>query len=174
MSRTPTLTEGQMKFGELLIYEAGRLSPAECAFKAGYKTRPRQSASELRNPKIYPLVAKYINELRQEVQHKYGIDYQSHLQEMAQLREESRKHKQFSPAITAEKYRGQVGGLYIDRRETTNVNIELDKMSYEDLIAKMAEFVDGKKEKNVTPEKAALDKQESEPELNPDSDLTKQ
>ena len=68
MARTPTLTEGQMKFAELLIYEAGRLSPAECAFKAGYKTRSRQAASELRNPKIYPLVAKYINELRSEVQ----------------------------------------------------------------------------------------------------------
>ena len=44
MARTPTLTEGQMKFAELLIYEAGRLSPAECAFKAGYKTRSRQAA----------------------------------------------------------------------------------------------------------------------------------
>ena len=73
MTRTPTLTEGQMKFAELLIYEAGRLSPAECAFKAGYKTRSRQAASELRNPKIYPLVAKYINELRSEVQEKYGV-----------------------------------------------------------------------------------------------------
>ena len=173
MTRTPILTDRQKKFAELLVYNEGKMSPAEAAFEAGYKTRPRQSASELRNPKIYPLVAKYINELRQEVQHKYGIDYQSHLQEMAQLREESRKHKQFSPAITAEKYRGQVGGLYVDRREVTNVNIELDKMSYEDLIAKMAEFVDGKKEKNVTPEKATLDKQESEPKSNLDNGLAK-
>jgi len=151
MTRTPTLTEGQMKFAELLIYEAGRLSPAECAFKAGYKTRSRQAASELRNPKIYPLVAKYINDLRSEVQEKYGIDYQGHLQEMAKLREESRKHKQFSPAITAEKYRGQVGGLYVDRRETTNVNVELEKMSFTDLMQKLNEFVNKKSEKNVTP-----------------------
>ena len=76
----PELTERQIKFAELLIYEAGRKSPAECAFEAGYKTRPRQSASELRNPRIYPLVANYIKELRQEVQEKYGINYQSHLQ----------------------------------------------------------------------------------------------
>ena len=46
----PELTERQIKFAELLIYEAGRKSPAECAFEAGYKTRPR-TASELRNPK---------------------------------------------------------------------------------------------------------------------------
>ena len=41
----PVLTEQQIKFAELLIYEAGRKSPAECAFEAGYRTRPRQSAS---------------------------------------------------------------------------------------------------------------------------------
>ena len=99
----PVLTEQQIKFAELLIYEAGRKSPAECAFEAGYKTRPRQSASELRNPRVYPLVAAYIKELRQEVQEKYGVNYQSHLQEMARLRDESRKLKQMSPAVTAEK-----------------------------------------------------------------------
>ena len=36
----PVLTEKQIKFAELLIYEAGRKSPAECAFEAVYKTRP--------------------------------------------------------------------------------------------------------------------------------------
>ena len=36
------LTERQMKFAELLIYNEGRMSPAECALQAGYKTRPRQ------------------------------------------------------------------------------------------------------------------------------------
>ena len=46
------LTERQIKFAELLVYNEGRLSPAEAAFQAGYKTRPRQAASELRNPKI--------------------------------------------------------------------------------------------------------------------------
>ena len=94
----PELTERQIKFAELLIYEAGRKSPAECAFEAGYKTRPRQSASELRNPKIYPLVAAHIKELREEVQEKYGINYQGHLQELSRLRDESRKLKQMSPA----------------------------------------------------------------------------
>ena len=39
------LTERQMKFAELLIYNEGRMSPAECALQAGYKTRPRQAAS---------------------------------------------------------------------------------------------------------------------------------
>ena len=45
------LTERQIKFAELLVYNEGRMSASEAAYQAGYKTRPRQAASELRNPK---------------------------------------------------------------------------------------------------------------------------
>ncbi len=133
MPKKPTLTENQIKFANLLVYEVGRKSPAEWAFEAGYKSRPRQSASELRNPKIYPLVAALINELREEAKEKYGINYQSHLQEMARLREEARKAKQMSAAINAEKNRGQVGGLYVDRQVNINANLDLDKLSPKEL-----------------------------------------
>ena len=133
MPKKPTLTENQIKFANLLVYKVGRKSPAECAFEAGYKSRPRQSASELRNPKIYPLVAALINELREEAKEKYGINYQSHLQEMARLREEARKAKQMSAAINAEKNRGQVGGLYVDRQVNINANLDLDKLSPKEL-----------------------------------------
>ena len=133
MPKKPTLTENQIKFANLLVYEVGRKSPAECAFESGYKTRPRQAASELRNPKIYPLVAALINELREEAKEKYGINYQSHLQEMARLREEARKAKQMSAAINAEKNRGQVGGLYVDRQVNINANLDLDKLSPKEL-----------------------------------------
>ena len=133
MPKKPTLTENQIKFANLLVYEVGRKSPAECAFEAGYKSRPRQSASELRNPKIYPLVAALINELREAAKEKYGVNYQSHLQEMARLREEARKAKQMSAAINAEKNRGQVGGLYVDRQVNINANLDLDKLSPKEL-----------------------------------------
>ena len=133
MPKKPTLTENQIKFANLLVYEVGRKSPAECAFEAGYKSRPRQSASELRNPKIYPLVAALINELREEAKEKYGVNYQSHLQEMARLREEARKAKQMSAAINAEKNRGQVGGLYVDRQVNIHANLDLDKLSPKEL-----------------------------------------
>ena len=66
------LTERQIKFAELLVYNEGRISASEAAYQAGYKTRPRQAASELRNPKKSPLVVRYIGELRAEVQEKYG------------------------------------------------------------------------------------------------------
>ena len=150
MPKKPTLTENQIKFANLLVYEAGRKSPAECAFESGYKTRPRQAASELKNPKIYPLVAAYIKELRQEAQEKYGVNYQSHLQEMAMLRDEARKLKQMSPAVTAEKNRGQVGGLYIDRQVNINASVDLSKLSPEELQDKLDQMYE-EDTKDVTP-----------------------
>ena len=150
MPKKPTLTENQIKFANLLVYEAGRKSPAECAFESGYKTRPRQAASELKNPKVYPLVAAYIKELRQEAQEKYGVNYQSHLQEMAKLRDEARKLKQMPPAVTAEKNRGQVGGLYIDRQVNINANVDLSKLSPEELQDKLDQMYE-EDTKDVTP-----------------------
>ena len=167
MARTPVLTEQQMKFATLLVYEAGRKSPGECAFEAGYKTRPRQSASELRNPKIYPLVANYIKELREEVREKYGINYQGHLQELSRLRDESRKLKQMSPAVTAEKNRGQVGGLYIDRQVNINANVDLNKLSPEELQDKLDQMYD-EDIKDVTPRKSKPEA--SEVKQDPESD----
>ena len=98
MPKAPTLTERQMKFAELLIFgnpkDGTPMSASEAAFKAGYRTRPRQSASELQNRKIYPLVVKYRDELKEEVMQKYGINYQKHLEDLGKLRDKCTKHTQ--------------------------------------------------------------------------------
>ena len=121
------LTERQIKFAELLVYNEGRKSPSECAYEAGYKTRPRQAASELRNPKIAPLVVKYIGELRAEIQEKYGITFEKHIGELAKLREDARAKGAWSAAINAEIARGKAGGLYVDQKLVLSGN--LDNMS---------------------------------------------
>ena len=133
------LTEKQIKFAELLIYNEGRMSPAECAFEAGYKTRPRQAASELRNPKYSPLVVRYIGELRAEVQEKYGISIERHLTELAKLRDDAQKKGAWSAAINAEVARGKAGGLYVDQKLIMTGN--LDNMSAEELEDKMKKIL---------------------------------
>ena len=165
------LTERQLKFAELLVYNEGRKSPAECASESGYKSRPRQAASELRNPKYSPLVVKYIGELRAEVQEKYGINFERHITELAKIREDALKKGAWSAAVNAEVARGKAAGIYVDRRETTNLNVELDRMSYEDLIEKMSEFVNQKTSKNVTPVAESV---ESKATKAPDTDSIKQ
>ena len=52
MSKKRVLTDRQVRFAHLLINNPENKSPEQCAFEAGYQTRPRQSASELCNPKV--------------------------------------------------------------------------------------------------------------------------
>ena len=125
------LTERQIKFAELLVYNEGRLSPAEAAFQAGYKTRPRQAASELRNPKVSPLVVKYIGELRSEVQEKYGINFEKHISELAQIRNQALEKGAWSAAVNAEVARGKAGGLYVDQKLIMTGNV--DAMSADEI-----------------------------------------
>ena len=131
------LTERQMKFAELLVYNEGRKSPAECALEAGYKSRPRQAASELRNPRISPLVVKYIGELRAEVQEKYGISFEKHLAELAKLRDDSAKKGAWSAAINAEVARGKAGGLY---DPTIRMESAIENLPREELMKKLSEL----------------------------------
>ena len=160
------LTERQIKFAELLIYNEGRKSPSECAYEAGYKTRPRQAASELRNPKIAPLVVKYIGELRAEIQEKYGINFEKHISELAKLRDDAQAKGAWSAAINAEIARGKAGGLYVDQKLVLSGN--LDNMSEKELESKMKQILDDHKTLiNITPEDIELDKLELQSESKP-------
>ena len=138
------LTEKQIKFAELLVYNEGRMSPAECAKEAGYTSRPRQAASELRNPKYSPLVVRYIGELRSEMQEKYGISIERHLTELAKLRDSSSKKGAWSAAINAEVARGKAGGLYIDQKLIMTGNI--DNLSEQELEQRMKEILSDHKD----------------------------
>ena len=63
------LTEMQKRFAELLVFGGpdGPLTKSEAAKLAGYsEKRCRQEGSELTNPKLNPLVVKYIGELKEE------------------------------------------------------------------------------------------------------------
>ena len=153
------LTERQIKFSELLVYNEGRKSPSECAYEAGYKTRPRQAASELRNPKLSPLVVQYIGELRAEIQEKYGISFEKHLGELAKLREDARAKGAWSAAINAEIARGKAGGLYVDQKLVMTGNV--DNMSAEEIRDRLKKILDDNKEIiNITPEEIKLEELE--------------
>jgi len=111
------LTDMQKRFAELYVYNEGRMTPYECAKEAGYaEESARVRASELRNPKTYPLVVQYIGELREEVQNKYAIDFERHIKELARLREAALKKGSFSSAVNAEVARGKAAGLYIEQK----------------------------------------------------------
>ena len=128
------LTEQQIKFAQLLVYNEGRMTATDCAKKAGYaEDSAYMHASRLQNEDKYPLVTQYIGELRAELQKKYEITYESHLKELGQLRDEALKKGAWSAAVNAEVARGKAGGLYVDRSMHLHKNVsdlneeELDK-----------------------------------------------
>ena len=154
------LTERQIKFAELLVYNEGRISASEAAYQAGYKTRPRQAASELRNPKKSPLVVRYIGELRAEVQEKYGISFERHITELAKIRDDARAKGAWSAATNAEVARGKAGGLYVDQKLIMTGNI--DNLSEQELESRMKDIL--KDHKDII-EGTATDILQEEPEI---------
>ena len=73
--------------------------------------------SKMTNPKHYPLVCAFISNLRDEVRQKYGISFESHLEELAKIRDMGKKdNRNLAAAATTEIARGKVGGYYIDQK----------------------------------------------------------
>jgi phage terminase small subunit len=140
---TSTINRTTKEVCRTIVYNEGRKSAAECAYEAGYTTRPRQAASELRSPKYSPLVVKYIGELRKEVQEKYGVDFERHVSELAKLRDAARDKGAWAAAINAEVARGKAGGLYIDQKVIMTGS--LDSLSEKELEAKLKQILEDHK-----------------------------
>ena len=108
------LTEMQQRFAEFLVFGGpeGPMTQTEAAIAAGYSpNRARQEGSELCNPRLSPLVAKYLGQLREERIRKHEVSYEGHIAELARLREAALKKGSFSSAVNAEANRGKAAGL---------------------------------------------------------------
>ncbi len=137
------LTEMQQRFAEFLVFGGpeGPMTQTEAALAAGYSPkRARQEGSELCNPRLSPLVVKYIGELKEERLRKHEVTYEGHVAELARLREAALKKGSFSSAVNAEANRGKAAGLYIDRKIIKTGKLE--DMSEQELELKMKQILD--------------------------------
>lgn len=131
----------QQKFAQLLVTNEGRKTPTECAIEAGYdKDSAYVRASELRNPQKYPLVVKYIGEIREEYQKKYEVTYERHISELGKIREAALKKGAFSAANNAEVARGKAAGLYVEQKIIRTG--KLDDMSKEEMEKELKSILD--------------------------------
>jgi len=134
------LTEMQMKFANELVTTEGRKTATECAIDAGYsKDRAIITASELQNPKKYPLVVEYIGKLRDEFQKKYDITFERHISELARLRDSASQKGAWSAAVNAEVARGKAAGLYVEQKIIRTGKLE--DLSSDQLEIKMKEII---------------------------------
>ena len=135
------LTEMQQRFAQLLVTNEGRKTPTECAIEAGYdKDSAYVRASELRNPQKYPLVLKYIGEIREEFQKKYEVTCERHIAELGKIRQEALKKGAFSAANNAEVARGKAAGLYVEQKIIRTG--KLDDMSKEEMEKELKSILD--------------------------------
>ena len=160
------LTEMQMKFAEYYVFgdEGGPMTKTEAAIKAGYSPkRARQEGSELTNPKLSPLVVKYMGELREERLKKHEVTYEGHIAELARLRAAALKKGSFSSAVNAEANRGKAAGLYIDRKIIKTGKLE--DLTEQELEAKMKQILDDYGQLiNVTPSSTTSESSLPKPE----------
>jgi phage terminase small subunit len=134
------LTEMQMKFAYELVTNEGRKTATECAIAAGYEQDSAVvRASELQNPKRYPLVVQYIGQLRSEYQKKYDVTFGRHISELAKLRDNAREAKAWSAAVNAEVARGKAAGLYVEQKIIRTGKLE--DLTAEQLEARMKEII---------------------------------
>ena len=152
------LTEMQQRFAEFLVFGGpeGPMTQGEAAIAAGYSPkRARQEGSELCNPRLSPLVVKYIGQLKEERLRKHEVTYEGHVAELARLREAALKKGSFSSAVNAEANRGKAAGLYIDRKIIKTGKLE--DLSEQELETKMKQILDDYGSLiNVTPNESEL------------------
>jgi phage terminase small subunit len=152
------LTEMQKRFAEFVVFggPSGPMTQGEAAIAAGYaKDSARVEGSQLLNPRYSPLVVQYVGRLKEERLEKHKVTYDTHVAELARLREAALKKNSFSAAVNAETNRGKAGGLYIERKIIKHGKLE--DMSEEELENKMKQILDDYAPiLNVTPETKKL------------------
>ncbi len=158
------LTEMQMRFAEFIVFGGanGPMTQGEAAIAAGYsEKRARAEGSELMNPRLSPLVVQYVGKLKEERLEKHKVTYDTHVAELARIKEMALKKNSFSAAVNAETNRGKAGGLYIERKIIKHGKLE--DMSEQELENKMKQILDDYAPiLNVTPEAPLLDQKPSQ------------
>ena len=154
------LTEMQKRFAEFVVFGGpeGPMTQGEAAIAAGYaKDSARVEGSQLLNPRYSPLVVQYVGRLKEERLEKHKVTYDTHVAELARLREAALKKNSFSAAVNAETNRGKAGGLYIERKIIKHGKLE--DMSEQELENKMKQILDDYAPiLNVTPPNEELPK----------------
>ncbi len=112
------LTEKQERFCTFYV-ECGNATEA---YRRAYE--PRGASAKTINEKASRMFAMgkiqaRLEELRAPVRERAQLTLESHLAELASLRDAARTKENYPAAITAEIARGKAAGFYIERNQTT-------------------------------------------------------
>ncbi|MDA1330677.1 MAG: terminase small subunit [Chloroflexi bacterium] len=164
------LTNRQREFAK--HYVDGTRSNAACARLAGYaESSARIQAHNLLDPTLFPHVTELITELREDRARRYGVTLQGQIKRFRELSGGAEKSEQYSAAIVAEKAISSLGGLTVDRRETSHFHA-IEQMNGKEIEERLSvlrkqnpgAFIEAKYEvlEDIKPEVAVVEKHQEE------------
>ena len=121
------------------MHSEGAKSASQCAYEAGYaKNSCRITASELQNPRLFPKVVEAINAEISANSERYKCTTERSLAVLQRIRDRAIDKDLLGNAVAAETRRGQIAGLYVDKKEILTGTI--DSMSKEDVEKRLQEL----------------------------------
>jgi phage terminase small subunit len=154
-TKASPLTRRQELFVKELVSKDGQITMREAAINAGYPVSSAHTrAYELTNQHITPHVVAAIQAYRQELDEKFGVNYQRHLRDLQTIRDMALTNGAYSAAVQAEYRRGQAqGDIYVNRSEVRHGSI--DAMSLDEVRRALKEIKNNYAPVtiNVTPER---------------------
>ena len=133
---TKNLSAIERRFVEEYVLNDGRKTLTQMLLDAGYTdAQARLMKRKIIDPMQKPQVVAAIRDRQEEISRMYGVSLEKHLKELAEIRERALQENQLNTALQAEYRRGQVGGLYIDRKEIRHGTI--DSMSREEVMREL-------------------------------------
>ena len=139
------ITKQQQEFLDNYVHKD--MTQTASARSAGYANPTVDAVRLLRRP----IIQERLEEMRQELESKYGVSVTKSVRDMHQLRNEAWQAGNFSAAIKAEELRLKVTGLMVARSHVTHENI--DSLSRDQIVEQLQEFMERAKNrmKDVTP-----------------------
>jgi len=141
----------QQKFLDNYIHKD--MTQTAAARAAGYKSPNVRAVQLLKNP----VVRERMEEMRQELESKYGVTITKSVRDMQRLRDEAWEAGNFNAAIKAEELRLKVTGLMVARSHVTHEHV--DNLSREQIVEQLQEFMQRAKDRmiDVTPEENPIE-----------------
>ena len=135
----PKITGKQRKFILLLVHSEGLKTARQCAIEAGYAKRSAfMIASRLQNVNKYPHVVKAIDSEVRANTERYRCTQERSLSTLARIRDKAAEAGNWNAAVAAETRRGQIAGLYVDKKEILTGTI--DSMSRDEVEKKLQDL----------------------------------
>ena len=137
-------TPKQEKFIDLYCSRYGELSASDCARLAGYEADSSHSrASELLDWRKHPSVVREIDLRLADSRKLWSIDRDKSLAEFYKIKQKADAKGMLGVSAKCAELRAKLGGLFIERIQTMNVNKELTE---DEINAKILKLFPSKKE----------------------------